>query len=217
MLRKATVVSSLLVLVLLVPAAAIAQTGSWMGRLRVISLSPDDASNQVGATGGHVGVDSATTVEADATCWLSERLTVELSVTSANLDVAGVGGDVDGTAAGSVSLLPVSAVLQYRPETLTTIHPYGGVGVNYTLFYGADRAADLDPIGITDVKYTNSVGYVANVGVDFDLDEHWLANVDVKYLGVSTDVDFRAGGLTAARVSLDVNPWVFGAGIGYRF
>lgn len=217
MLRSATTVSILLAVTLLLPAGAAAQTGSWMGRLRVISFAPDDSSSEVLETGGHLGVDSATTLEADVSYWLSERLAVELSVTSADLDVAAHGGEVDGTRVGSVSVLPVSAALQYHFETLSKIQPYVGVGVNYTLFYGADRSADLVPIGITDVKYTNSVGFVANLGVDFDLDEHWLANLDLKYVGVSSDLDLRARRLTAARVSLDVNPWIFGAGIGYRF
>jgi outer membrane protein len=51
-------------------------------------------------------------------------------------------------------------------------------------------------------------------GVDYMLNEHWLVNVDVKKLFLSTDVSLNGGAITA---DVDINPWIVGAGIGYRF
>lgn len=216
-MRTATVVSLLVGGMLLTPAFVSAQTGSWMGRVRIVSFAPNDSSSEVLDTGGHLSVGSATSLEVDAAYWLSEQLTVELSATTASLDVAATGGEVDGTAVGSVWATPVSALLQYHLPTLSKLRPYVGAGVNATFFYGVDRSADLDPIGITDVKYSNSVGLVADLGVDLDLDEHWFANLDIRYMAISSDVEFRVRRITAARVNLDINPWVIGAGVGYRF
>ncbi len=46
------------------------------------------------------------------------------------------------------------------------------------------------------------------------LDEHWLFNVDVKKIWLSTDVNVNAGAVTG---QVDLNPWVVGVGFGYRF
>ena len=50
-------------------------------------------------------------------------------------------------------------------------------------------------------------------GVDYAIDKNWLINVDVKYIWISTDVSAAGSKLT----TLDINPWVVGLGVGYRF
>jgi outer membrane protein len=58
-----------------------------------------------------------------------------------------------------------------------------------------------------------SVGPAAQVGADIKLADHWYFNVDAKYLRLRTDVKF--GGAKISEVRVD--PFLYGAGIAYRF
>ncbi len=50
-------------------------------------------------------------------------------------------------------------------------------------------------------------------GIDFDVNENWFFNVDVKYIDINTDVTIN----NAITADVDIDPWVFGIGIGRRF
>lgn len=56
--------------------------------------------------------------------------------------------------------------------------------------------------------------YALQVGADYKLDAHWLLNADVKKIFLNTDVSVNNG---AVRADVDLDPWVFGLGVGYRF
>ena len=81
--------------------------------------------------------------------------------------------------------------------------------MNYTVFFGADEGAS-----VTSVDYDNSFGPALQAGVDYALDDNWMLNLDVKKIWINTDVKFNGGAIAA---DVDINPWVVGAGVGYRF
>ena len=66
----------------------------------------------------------------------------------------------------------------------------------------------------------DSWGYVLQGGVDVNLKNGWLLNADIKYVNIETDVQLK-GAATDNQWrkvdALDINPWVFGIGIGKRF
>lgn len=216
-MRKLSLVVLVLIVVALVPLQADAQTGQWIGRLRVISVSPNDSSDIIDATGSEVTVDSAVTAEIDVTYLFSDRVGLEIIAATAKHDLGASGGALAGADLGEVSLLPPTVTLQYRFASETGLHPYAGVGLNFTLFYSYDLSDDLRGLGVTDVEFDNSFGVAGNIGMDIDVGERWLVNVDVKYISLSTDATIKAGGDTLDKVSVDINPWVFGIGVGYRF
>ena len=88
--------------------------------------------------------------------------------------------------------------------------PYIGGGINWTLFFSQENSTD-----ITAVNYTNSVGPAFQVGLDMRVDDHWSLNIDIKKVFVQTDVTVNGGAVNAPDVDLD--PWIFGFGFGYRF
>ena len=47
------------------------------------------------------------------------------------------------------------------------------------------------------------------------VDDRWYVNVDVKKIYLDTDINLNNGSVKVN--DADVDPWVFGAGIGYRF
>lgn len=216
-MRKLVLVVCALLVAALLPVHAEAQTGKWLGRVRVISVSPNDSSDEIDATGSEVSVDSAVTAEVDVTYLFNDRVGLEVIAATSKHDLGASGGDLAGADLGEVSVLPPTITLQYRFASETGLHPYVGLGVNFTLFYSYDLSADLRGLGVTDVEFDNSFGVAGNLGLDIDAGERWLVNIDVKYISITTDAAIKAGPDTLDKVSVDINPWVFGVGVGYRF
>jgi outer membrane protein len=213
MTKKICLVVALLLLVL--PAISQAQD-SWILRVRGISISPNDSSSEILDTGTTVTVDSKTTFEVDLTYMFSDRVGLEVIAATARHDLATAGGVLGGADAGSVKVLPPTVTLQYFFGS-DTIRPYIGAGVNFTYFYSYDLSEDLAGLGITDLEFSSSFGFAGNVGIDFSLGGSWLLNLDAKYIMISTDADLMVGGDVLDTVDVDVDPWVYGVGIGYRF
>lgn len=213
MAKKLCLVVALMLLVL--PAVSQAQD-NWILRVRGISISPNDSSSEILDTGTEVTVDSKTTFEVDLTYMFSDNVGLEVIAATARHDLATAGGALGGADAGSVKVLPPTVTLQYFFGG-ETIRPYIGAGVNFTYFYSYNLSEDLAGLGITDVEFSNSFGFAGNFGIDFSLGGSWLLNLDAKYIMISTDADLMVGGDVLDTIDVDVDPWVYGVGIGYRF
>lgn len=190
----------------LVSGAAIAQEDSpWMIRLRAIDVVPDESAT-ITPIGGDTKIDNAIVPEVDFTYFFDKNWAAELIVATTRHNVSHTPTGLD---LGSVGVLPPTLTLQYHfaPEH-RHIRPYVGIGVNYTMFYGSDEPAGLK------VSYKNSFGLALQAGVDFPIDDHWSVNVDVKKIYLNTDVKIEPLGV---RADVDLDPWVVGVGVGYRF
>ena len=142
---------------------------------------------------------------------MTDNIAFELIAAITPHDVRAVGtaaGDVD---LGDVTLLPPTLTLQYHVPFDNGFKPYVGVGINYTAFFDED----VPSAGVvTDTHFDDSVGPALQVGMDYFLTDDWFVNLDFKYLFIDTDVSINGGDITA---SVDINPIVFGFGVGYRF
>jgi outer membrane protein len=99
-------------------------------------------------------------------------------------------------------------LLQYHINPNGRIRPYVGAGLGYMIYYGADKGA------VASIDYENGISYALQAGVDIGIDEHWAVNLDVKKLFHNTNVTINGGAIEA---DVDLDPWVIGAGIAYRF
>lgn len=63
----------------------------------------------------------------------------------------------------------------------------------------------------------NSWGWAAQAGVDIDVRDNWFVNLDVKYIDMNTTASLNTTNLGRLRVNVDIDPVIFGAGVGYRF
>ncbi len=184
-------------------AAAEFNPHDWQLRLRAINVAPDEDSST--SLGGSVRADNAVMPELDITYFINENFSLELILATSKHDMAHANPSLD---LGSVWVLPPTLTAQYRFNNKTAFVPYVGAGINYTIFYNADSGA------ANKVSYENGFGYALQAGLDYKLDQNWSLNLDVKKIFLN--VDARVTG-PAATADVDLDPWVFGAGVGYRF
>jgi len=183
------------------PAMAAGGADSWQVRARAIGVLPDTDSSLTPAL--VADVDDAWMPELDFTYFMTDNIAFELILATTEHDVSASGIDL-----GSVWVLPPTLTVQYHFNTDQQIQPYVGAGVNYTVFYGEDGTPGFN------TDYDNSFGFALQAGVDVMIDEHWLVNFDVKKIWLSTDVNVNNGAVVG---DVDIDPWVVGVGIGYRF
>lgn len=178
-------------------------------RLRGIAVVPQENAT-VSVIGGDVDVHNAYVPELDLNWFFTENIAVELiaAITPHGVDAEDTSlGDVD---LGDVWLLPPTLLLQYHHPFKNGFKPYIGAGVNYTVFFNEDAPGGT----VTSIDYDNAFGWALQFGVDYMLDEHWLVNLDVKKLFLNTDVSINGG---AIKADVDIDPWIIGFGVGYRF
>lgn len=202
--------------------------GDLLIRGRLINISPDADSGNVTSskTGGtvpgtEVDVEDGYSLDIDFTYMITPNIGAELLLdTSSKHDVVGKGETLApmGTII-ETRVLPPSLILQYHPLPNSEFRPYFGLGFNYTLFLGEEATGSLDSGlgGVSDVELDSSFGWVGQVGMDYDLGNDLFFNVDVKYMDIDTTATFYSGALDNVSTDVDINPWVFGIGIGKRF
>lgn len=201
------------------PMLAQAEAGDWVVRVRAAHVSPSedsklDTTTSVFGAGAKLVVDTNTIPELDISYYFTKNIAVELILAlGTRHDVSISGGTYAGARLGSVNLLPPTLTAQWHFNPDQTIDPYVGAGVNYTRTF--DRNLNLGAIPIKIDR--NMLGFVAQAGVDVNLKDGWLINADVKYVTMNTDVEANLGAGFVKIDDLDINPWVFGIGIGKKF
>lgn len=176
-------------------------------RLRGLGVLPDPSAGIAvsgAAIGGKTSVTDSFVPEADVTYFFTDNIGVEAIAAVTKHTVSNsVAGRV-----GSVSLLPPTVTLQYHFDPDGPIRPYVGAGVNYTFFYKVDN-------GLPNLDLKNNFGWALQAGVDVPVgDGPYFLNLDVKKIFLHTTATATAG---AVRASVDLDPWLVGAGVGIRF
>lgn len=188
------------------PAMAQQAEGNWLIRGRAISVDWRNGQADGLPLGGttKVEADNRWIPEVDISYFFTKNIAAELVLTyPQRVDI-----EIGGTKQGTIKALPPSLLLQYHFTELGAFKPYVGAGVNYTLF--SKRSNILD--GAASVEH-DSFGLAAQVGFDYALTKNWSLNFDVKYIKIDTDV--KLNGAKIGKVDLD--PMLYGVGVGYRF
>ena len=192
-------------------APAQAADGKWMMRARVINIAPSadaDAALKNNLEVNNIDVDSQTTFEVDFTRFFTKHLALELSLATASHEVkVQVPEDLS---IGSADLLPPSVVLQWHFMPEGKVKPYVGLGFNYTSFYNVTGLLSKDYL---DADLGDSFGYAAQVGLDWKVGQKVYLNLDIKKIGMATDI--KSGGTNYGTLTID--PLVIGIGMGFSF
>jgi outer membrane protein len=183
------------------------ETGDWVVRAGASLIDPksDNGTLDLGAPAS-VNVDSQTGFTFNVSYFFTPHIAVELlgAYPYQHDFTVSVGGTrIDG----HVDHLPPTLSVQYHFLPNERIRPYAGIGVNYTMFDNAHLEAPVS------VRFDDSTGAAFDAGIDFDVGERWLVNVDIRYIEISTDT--HVAGSNVGNVEID--PMVYGVNVGYRF
>ncbi|GAB4223460.1 MAG: OmpW family protein [Gammaproteobacteria bacterium] len=184
----------------------------WQFRLRGISINPSVDSSTIDNIGGTVShVSNEQVPELDISYFFNSNLSTELVLATARHDVEATRTTLGTVDLGRVSILPPTLTLVYHFFPHKLLSPYAGAGLNYTHFYNESSG----PVA-QDIKYKNSFGPALQAGLDINLNEHWSINFDVKKIFIESDVHVTTNPTTVSSVDVELNPYVYGIGIGYR-
>ena len=166
-----------------------------------------DGDGVVDGTALETDVGDAVTPELDLTYFFTEHVAIEAIAGTAQHEVSA--GTLD---LGETWILPPTLTLQYHFTPDQKFSPYIGAGINYSLFYGEE-----DGTGFDDLDIKGGFGYALQAGADYWFNEHWGVNFDAKYIDLEVDADVTLGGTRLHANSVDLNPWIVGVGVSYRF
>lgn len=196
-----------------IPAQAY-DAGDWIIRAGVGTVDPKsdnlNLSDEVDSI--KVEVDSGTSLVLSGTYmftrnWAFDILAAYPFTHDIKLNINGDSGKVAET-----DHLPPTFSIQYHFMPDGDFQPYAGVGVNYTTFFSTDTVSELSSAGIN-LDLDDSFGLAAQVGVDWQLNDTWLLNVDLRWINIETDANL--GGEEVGTVEID--PWVYAINLGYKF
>ena len=178
-------------------------------RGRAIAVVPQESASITGI-GGDVELSNSYVPELDFSWFFNKNIAVEAIAAISPHDAKAKHTTLGSVDLGSVWLLPPTVLLQYHHPFDNGFKPYVGAGINYTFFLNEDAPGGT----VTNIEYDNSVGWALQFGADYMLTDHWLLNVDVKKLFLSTKANINSGAIHA---NIDIDPWIVGIGFGYRF
>ncbi|EQC50511.1 OmpW family protein [Bacteriovorax sp. DB6_IX] len=192
------------------PSALAAEDGNMMIRVRAIQVMPDEEGTP-SAIGGEVQLNNESVPEIDISYFVNKNFAFELILATATHEASAYNTSLNTLDLGDVSLLPPTLLAQYHHE-MGNFKPYVGAGLNYTIFYGEE------PQGVVkNITYDNSLGYALQVGADYKIGDNIYFNVDVKKLFLSTDVEVETFSNGTVTAEVDINPYIIGLGVGFRF
>lgn len=175
--------------------------GDWLIRVGASRVEPKSGNHPA------VSVDSATSATFNFTYMMTANWAVEvLAAYPFEHDIY----LVDGPEVGSTKHLPPTVSLQYHFLPDAGFQPYVGLGFNYTKFFSEKLYGPLE--GAT-LALDSSWGLAGEIGADIMLGEAWFLNVNARYIGIETDA--TVNGDPFGKVKID--PWVYGAHVGFRF
>lgn len=211
-------------------AASIAQAhqaGDFIVRAGAVTVDPGENSGSlkfdgVSARGTGATLDSDTQLGLNFVYMLSNQLGVELLAAtpfSHEVGVKGLGA-LDGKLADIKHLPPTLSLVYYPLQQQTAFQPYVGAGVNYTTFFNESLSSERKAQGFSSLKLEDSFGLAVQIGADYMLTDKAMINAQVRYVDIDTDASVKGAtalGITKTKVRVDIDPWVYMVGIGYKF
>ncbi|EJN38929.1 outer membrane protein W [Pseudomonas sp. GM84] len=227
-MNKSLLGASLAALALVAPVAHAHKAGDMILRAGAITTAPNESSGDLKFDGSKVSgtkatLDSDTQLGLTFAYMLTDHVGIELLAATPfqhEVGVKGLGGGLDGKLA-DVKQLPPTLSLQYYPmDPGSRFQPYAGIGINYTLFFDEDLTSERKQQGFSNLELQDSVGISGQLGMDYMLTDNLLINASVWYVDIDTKASVdgpTALGYSKTKVDVEVDPWVYMVGLGYKF
>jgi outer membrane protein len=205
--------------------------GDWILRSGAVMVDPHEDSSALDLSGSGdlpgtgVKVDSDTQLLLNITYMASAHVGVELLAATPfehTVDTTGLAGleisGVDDVKLGTIKHLPPTlSVLWYPLDSSSRFQPFIGGGVNYTMFFDENLSgAAKSTLGAGNLELDDSTGLAFRTGFDYMVNDCWSLHAGAYYLDISTDASLDTA-LGKIKVQVDVDPWVYTLGVGYRF
>jgi outer membrane protein len=228
-MRTSLFTASLLALAIAAPLAQAHQAGDIIVRAGAITVDPQESSSDiwVGALGTDVAgtkatLDSDTQLGLNFAYMLTNNIGIELLAAtpfSHNVGVKGMPGGfagLNGNLGELKHLPPTLSVVYYPLDSSSAFQPYVGAGINYTWFFDTKLSSEAEDKGFSGLDMKDSWGLAAQVGMDYMLTDNIMLNAQVRYIDIETTGTTNILG-NKVKVDVDVDPFVYMVGLGYKF
>ena len=123
---------------------------------------------------------------------------------------------------------PALLAKYYFGDANSQFRPYVGAGAAYVWYSNIKLTSSLtgllaggDPGASTSADLSSSLAPIANVGMAYNFDKNWSANLSLSYVGLKTKADLSThhsdGTTTHATTKITLNPLVSVLSVGYKF
>lgn len=192
----------------------VAEAGDWVLRAGVSSMQTDSNSETFSTISrSGIRLDDDTSATFTAAYFFADTVALELTTglpyqheLRGNRRLKDLG--IDKIA--DVKSVSTSLGLQFYLPNKTRFRPYAGLGGSYTAFYDEEMK-----VGGLDVDLEGTLDCTLIVGTDMALTKNLLLNVDARYIDIDTTAKFS--GAIEEDIELEVDPFIYTIGLGYRF
>lgn len=174
---------------------------AWTLRTRAVMTGVSDSSEPEGYK-----VYSGLAMDVDLTRALGRHLSLDWTIGTQSREVELTTPGAGKLNLGSIEVLPLGMLLQYRFRPGGRFQPYLGAGVTFNVFWeksGALDSADL----------SHGVAPTLAAGFDYTISSRMVFNADFRLSRLETELETE--GRTAATLAL--HPSTLAAGVGFRF
>jgi outer membrane protein len=200
-------------------AAQALEAGDTIIRLGMSTDIPHETTSIVGGMAGtdDVSLEYTSAALGNITYMFTPNWGMEFTQTSPfNHQVMGHGGAAIGHI-GEFDVMYSALTAQYHFNA-GDFSPYVGLGVGYAYMLNTELK-DSDPAfklaGLNKMDMNNDTGYVAQIGVDYKLNDHAYANLSAMYMDMSSKAEITGPG-GKVNIDMDINPVMVNVAFGYK-
>ena len=232
-MNKSLLGASLFALALVAPVAHAHEAGDILVRAGAITVNPKADSGHVKVDqgplagtnlGGKATMSSDTQLGLNFAYMITDHVGIELlAATPFEHDVK-IKNTALGAANGKLGTLkhlpPTLSVVYYPLDHKSAFQPYVGAGINYTWIYDEHVGSRATAEGFDNFRASNSWGVAWQIGADYMLTDNIMINAQARYIDIDTHAyvnNSAVGDGTRAKVNVDVDPFVYMVGLGYKF
>lgn len=232
-MNKSMLSASLVALALAAPLAHAHEAGDIILRAGAITVNPKADSSSVKVDqgplagtdlGGKATMDSDTQLGLNFAYMITSNWGIELLAATPfehDVQLKGTALPAANGKLGSLKHLPPTLSVVYYPlDSKSAFQPYVGAGINYTWIYDESLSSEAKSAGFSNFKAENTWGLAWQVGADYMLTDHVMLNAQVRYIDIDTRATVENNSIapgTRAKVNVDVDPFVYMVGLGYKF
>lgn len=227
-MRKSLFTASLLALAVAAPFANAFEAGDIIVRAGAVTVDPQEDSGDIStaATGPLPGntatLDSDTQLGLNFAYMVTDNIGIELLAATPFSHSVGVKGAVveglvpSGKLADIKHLPPTLSAVYYPLDKNSAFQPYVGLGINYTMFFDENLTSEAEAATFSNLELDDSWGLAYQLGMDYMLTENVMLNAQVRYIDIDTQATADSA-LGKVKVDVDVDPFVYMVGLGYKF